>query len=321
MTLGAVLQWSLVAMALVAGLSSAAGVYAPKLAPDLMTMETMEELFGTNRYEDRGTCDFWVVNMTQPNERIERDFACSFYWDWSLYQGGNAYVHEALVDLEQGEVFRVPHMDRGNMEEWYHVDGHMLTDNALAFTNTTGGDAGVLMPPPGARGELTMGWVSSGGIYGGPEQLIVARPLIEQGNETIEGLETIQWESHVDRARVSWHGYDVYLSEDVSLASDPKTGWVLEMYRHVLVEMTPGQMAEAFGLPLPADPGGLEPIMELTYQTTPGAIGQHAEENRGFRSLMAPIEHGDDIARVGGASAGFLLAAGLSVRTLRHLPP
>lgn len=321
-TLGATVQATALVFAGLLGVGAIAGAVAPSIAPDLMTMETMADWMEVDRYQDRGTCDVWVTNMSNPTERIERDFACSFFWDWSLYQDGEAYVHEALYDLEKEQVFEVPNMARGNLEEFYHVDGHMLTRDALTFQADGVSGAGVLMPPPGARDNVTMGWVASGGERGGEQRLIAARDLQEVGTQQVEGLEAVAWNSTVDRERVTWHGYDVYMTEHVDMLSDPKTGWVLEMQRHVVVEMTPSQMAAASGNPLPpAFEGTGEPerVMELTYRTSAGAIDDHAAQAKEFRRMMWPIEDGETIDNVAGASAGFLAVAGLTTRTVRQL--
>lgn len=316
-------QASLFALAVLAGVGAAVGTVAPDLADDAMTMATMSDWMGEDRYQDRGTCDFHAVNMSNPTDEIERDFACSFYWDWSLYQDGDAYVHEVLYDLEEDEIFQVPEMERGRMHEFYHVDGHMLTEDALTFQRADP-EAGVLMPPPGARGNVSMGWVESGGERGGHERLVLARDLQEVGTQQVDGLEAVRWNSTVEREPVTWHGYEAYMTEHVTLVNDPETAWVLEMRRHVLVEMTPAQMADAFGQPPPSalgDPGGPEPVMELTYRTSAAAIDDHADKAREFQRMMWPIDHGDEIDNVAGASAGFLLVGGLATRTVRKLVP
>lgn len=314
------LGWVQAGCLVVAGLAAltVAGAAAiPDVAPAAMTMGTMDDLLGVSRFEDTATCGFWVVNMTNPTQRIERSFRCGFYWDWSVHDDGTAYVHEVLLDRDQEQIFQVPHMDRGTMEEWYHVDAHMLTEDALSFTEA-GEGAGVLMPPPGAQDELTMGWVSSGGQKHAPEQLVHARQLQQTGTKTIDGIETRVWASSFERERTTWHGYDIYLTEEVTLASDPRTGWILEMERHVLVEMTPTQMGKAFGFQLPVEDRG-EPreIMELEYQSTDEARTQHVEEDRFFRDLVTPIEEHRTIAGIAAVPAAFLGSIGLVVRSYR----
>lgn len=320
MKIGALIQWSAFVLAGLAGTAAIVGAVAPDVAPSVMTMGTMSDAMDINRYQDRGTCDFWVTNMSNPTERIERDFACSFYWDWSDHDDGTAYIHEALYDKEKEQIFQVPNMDRGVMEEWYHVDGHMLTDEALAFQVSD--EAGVLMPPPKSEGNLTMGWVTSGGQHSAPQKLLIARDLQAVGTAERGGLETVHWNSTVDRERVTWHGYDVYMTEHVDMYSDPKTAWVMEMKRHVKVEMTPSQMAAAFGQPVPAaldQDGDPEPVMELTYRTTPGAIDGHAAQSREFRQMMWPIENGDTLKSVGVGAGVLFGVAGLATRSLRSL--
>lgn len=300
------------------------GLAAPPVAPDVMTMETMANHMGQERYQDRGSCDLWVVNMSFPADQIERTFPCSFYWDWSHRDDGTAYVQEALLDLEEDAIFEVPEMDRGRMEEWYHVDGHMLTDEALSFTLEADEEPGVLMPPPGTEDQAIMGWVTSGGERGGEESLLHPRELEAVEDTRREGLEVRYWQSSFARERVTWHGYDVYMTEEVDMWQDPRTAWVIEMRRHIVVEMTPKQMAEAVGQPTPPGPDG-EPqqVMEFTYRSSPEAMAEHAETARTFRNLMFPIENGPVLGQVGVASAIAFGSLGLAGRTVRGLlgPP
>jgi hypothetical protein len=308
-------------LAAVAGTGATSGAIAPTTAPDVRTMDTMAERMDIERYQDEGRCDLWVTNMSNPSQRIEREFDCSLYWDWSLRQNGTAYVHEVLYDRAEDQVFEVPNMQRGVMQEFDEVSGHMLTEDALSFTADTHRDPGVLMPPPGANGSVAMGWVESGGERGAPQKLVVARDLQEFDTHQVEGLEVVHWNSTVDRVTTEWHGYEMVLTEHVDMLSDPKTGWVLEMTRHVRVEMTPRQMAAAFGTEVPVDQGEARPVMELTCTSKPGAIVDHAGQAQRFRQMMWPIESGDTVDNVAGASAGLFAVAVLATNTISNLAP
>lgn len=287
----------------------------PHVAPHAMTMGTMDAMMGVDRYQDRGRCDFWVVNMSFPAERIEREFPCGFHWDWSTRDDRGAYIQEALLDHERGAIFEVPNMERGRMEEWYHVDGHMLTDDALAFTTVDG--AGVLMPPPGSSGNLTIGWVESNGTQDGEERLVHARNATEDGSATIRGIDTVRWTSSFRREPATWHGYDVHLSERVAMWSDPKTGWILKMHRHVVVEMTPSQMAAAAGHDAPSTGSDPRPVMELDYRSVPEGVDRHVDQDRTFRAMMTPV-HGWRTGALALAAAAAVLAVPVAVWTVRR---
>lgn len=99
MGLGAV-QWTCLAVATLAVVGTGLAAGLPQIAPSVMTMDTMDTLFDIDRYEDTATCEFWVVNMSQPvptdptslsPERpfntIERTFPCGFFWDWQEREG------------------------------------------------------------------------------------------------------------------------------------------------------------------------------------------------------------------------------------------
>lgn len=291
------------------------GLAIPRTAPTAMTMGTMDEMMGVGRYQDIGQCDFWVVNMSMPADRIERSFSCGFYWDWSIRDEQGAYIHEALLDHGRGEVFNVPNMDRGNLEEWYHVNGAMLTNDALRFRLPNGTDAGVLMPPPGSSGELTMGWVASGGKRGQTPHLIKARNLTEVGQAEIQGIETRHWTSSFTHHPATWHGYDCSISETVHLWSDPDTGWILKMRRDVTVSMTPGQMAKAQGYSAPLAGGDPQPVMELSYRTVQPGVDKHVEEDRTFRAMMKPIGHATEVTAAGAVGLVVFGAASLHLTT------
>lgn len=323
-----VLAWSLRRLAGVAYLAAllasavaAASPLVPGVAPQMMTMATMDRAFEVSRYEDVGRCDFWVVNMSKPDERIERSFDCGFFWDWSAHEAGVAYVHEALVDHGTGRVFEVPEMERGRLEEWYHVDAHMLTPDALRFRLP---GAGVLMPPPDAAGALVMGWVESGGELGGEQRLVFPRALAETAREEAAGVPTLKWESRFAREPVQWHGYDVFLTEEVTLWSDPRTAWILQMERHVLVEMTPAQMAAVLGVAAPSQAEGVgplhepRPVMELTYRTVDAGVAKHREETLFFQSLVAWIHRAPGLVRPALGVTVVAAVAGLSLQIAAH---
>ncbi len=295
---------------------------ADDVAPSVMTMGTMSDHMGVDRYEDGGWCSFWMMNQSNPLETIERSFPCGFFWDWSITQDGVPYVREALMDHEQGRVFEAPGLERGRMEAFYHVNGEMLTEDALEFQVSE--EAGVLMPPPGARGEVTMGWVASGAERGGQERLIFPRTLEETGTVSVGGIDAVRWNSSFEQERVTWHGHDVHLTEHVDMVNDPKTGWVLEMRRHVIVAMTPSQMMDAFGLPaigLGASQGDPMPVMGLEYETRPEAIPGHVDQAKAFQRMMWPIENGEDLDGVAAGLGGVLVVAGVTAgRTVSLLP-
>lgn len=206
------------------------------------------------------------------------------------------------------------------MEEWYHVDGHMLRAGALEFSVA---GAGVLMPPPGARDAVAMGWVESGGVKGGQERLVAPRDLRATGTGLIQGIPTVQWESRFDARPSTWHDHGILLTEEIRFDGDPKTGWILTMERRVLVEMTPEQALAFFGLPVPIDVSALQggpatlPIMELVYRTTPAGVDAHVAEDRTFRAMMAPIDAWAALAW-SAVAAGVVAAAAWFVMRRRH---
>lgn len=326
----------LIIVAVIASAAGAALASAPLAAPRVMTMGTMSWMMGVTGYHDEGHCRFSMVDMDNPTETIEREFSCGFAWDWSEYEDGEALVHEVLYDFETGGVFTVPGMEGGQMQEWYRVNAHMLTPDALQFLGPVRGQAGVLMPPPGSNDVLTMGWVESNGQKGAQERLVTPRALNVVGETEAYGIKWQEWASSLDRVRTSWHGYDLYLSEDVFMRSDPQTAWILQMDRHVVVEMTPYQMAEAFGMgvdesflglpvEIPLDKGSLgEPewVMELHYRTLDEKRSDHAEQTQEFQELLALI---DNSGKLGpwvllGSLAGLLAGIAL-VAVGRREPP
>ncbi len=130
---------------------------------------------------------------------------------------------------------------------------------------------------------------------------------------TLGGVEGVMWESAFEREETTWHGYEVFLTEKVEMVNDPRTGWVLEMQRYVLVEMTPSQMFDAWGVNVPGlfeEVGEPEPVMELVYETRPDVIPAHAQQAESFQRLMLPVEHQEPLTRIGVALA--VLAGGLA---------
>lgn len=251
----------------------AASFVAP-VAERFTTLGTLEAVFGHDGYTDNATCDLWLQNTTNPLVPVRRTFPCGFTWTWRDAPKGTR-VHEALLDHTTGEVLNLAGLERGRLEEWVTIDGHLFTDDALAFVEVDG--AGAMIPPPGSEGVVRQGWVSSGGDRSGTEVLVLPRTFEEVGSEKVRSREIVHWNATVREVPARWHGYDVVVFEGFDLWTERVSGWVVATERHLRMEMNTSEAARVFGIPAPEEPRapGRVTAFALTYSTDEAARERH----------------------------------------------
>lgn len=299
------------AAGLLATVAVAAAVAAAWL-PGAMSLQTLDETLGVPAFEDRGTCELWARNASDPLETVQRTFPCRFAWSFLDHDDGTTRLHEALYDEDRDEVLRIPGLPRGNLEEWYEVRSAMYAGDAYRYTFDPG--AGVFAPPPDRHDRVAVGLVTSGGRPDGAPRLLLVRDLVEVGTGRRGGLDAVHWNATYRRAEIVWHGHEQLRSEQQDLWVDRRTGFVLSNRVRVVVEMTPAQLLRATGVPVPGDLGG-EPLrmVELTYESTPASTADHAAKVRSFHRLMALAWDGPAIALAAGSGA---VVAGVGARRL-----
>lgn len=292
---------ALVAAVLLVG--TVAGLALRTLAPPRITLETMDDQLGIHEFSDRGRCELRARNASRPWVTHQRDFPCEFSWKFVGHRQGTTRLHEQLYDVGQKRVVSIPGLERGDLQEWYTVRNRIFAEDAYRYTFSD--EAGAFSPPPGARDRVTLGLVESGGRPDGDPQLLVARTFEERGVDERAGLDAVHWNSSYRRARIQWHGYDQLRTEHVDAWVDRPTGFVLDNRVHVVIEVTPDQLARTSGAPLPPDLHGGEPVkvLELSFATTADSMQAHAEQIRRFHLLMGILFNGHLVGAAAGIGA------------------
>lgn len=299
-----------------AGLAAAA-VGLHLAASPQPSLEFLDEGLGVGALRDEGDCESWRRNRSDPGNPEERRFRCSFAFEFVEHRMGRTLVHQVLRDLDRGRVVQVPGADPPGIEEWYPVASTSTGPDAWSYAYEGSEGAGVFTPPPGVRGEVTVGWVTSNGTRDGPPELKVPRTYVEEGVETVEGIEVVRWVSSFHREEVEWHGQEQIRTQTATTWTDPRNGFTLRKERTTVVEMTPAQMAANEGYEAPAGATGGEPVKvaELTYRTRPGATEDRADRVRSFERIVGVAAWGDAL---GGGLAVGAVGAGLVSWRLRE---
>lgn len=292
----------------VAGVAAAAAAVA---VPPRLSLAFLDGTLGVDAFRDEGVCEVWRRNASDPGNPDEDRFRCAFALEFEEHRDGTTLVHQVLRNLDRDRVVRVPGTDPPRLEEWFPVVSSMRGDDAwsYAYEGAREEGAGVFTPPPGARGNVTVGWVTSNGSRDGEPRLQVARTYREEGVETVEGVEAVRWSSFFHRQRVVWHGQEQLRTEEAETWTDPRNGFTLRKDRTTIVEMTPAQLAANEDLPAPPGAEGGEPVKvaEVSYRTTAASTAEHADQIRSYERLMGLVGDGVWIGvalGVGAAVAG-----------------
>lgn len=288
------------AAAAVLAVAAVAFLATATVVPGSVSLGTLEEQLDMTGFADTGTCDLRARNASNPLVEVQRTFPCRFAWTFVSHGDGTTRIHEKLVNLDADRVVRIPGLERGNLEEWFTVRNRLFADDAYRYDFDPG--AGVFTPPPRARDEVDVGFVTSGGRADGSPRLQLIRSFREMGTETVEGVDVVHWNASYRRRPIRWHGYDQLRTEHVDAWIHRPTGLALRNEVHVLVEMTPAQMARVHGIPAP---DGGEPIrtLELTYRTSPASTRDHAAKVQDLRWSLWPVENGLWAGAASGAGA------------------
>lgn len=289
--------WSLAAVLVVAGAAAAA---LGLLAPPNLSLAQMDRGLGVDAFRDEGSCHVWRRNASDPGNPEERSFRCSFAFVFVEHREGTTLVHQVLRDLDRGQVVRVPGADPPELEEWFPVVSASVGPEAWTYAFPGGAEAGAFAVPPGARGSVEVGEVTSNGSRTGEPRVLVERTYREAGVETVEGVEAVRWVTSYRREEVVWHGQEQLRTLAATTWSDPRNGILLAKHRSLVVEMTPAMMARNQGYDAPpgVDEGEPVKVAEVTYRTTEESREEHAAQIRDYERLKGLLEDGPALGAV-----------------------
>ncbi len=235
----------------------------------------------------------WFVNLLSDREPIEKNFVGKeiiHVTDFNKYEN-SALINDALYD-ENGEVFSVLNSQE-KISEWYEIECKLTS---LKYVNVEAGRMGI----PSNAGNTNMikvGWVESDGQEDGRENVVLVRNMEKIKSGYFDGLQLEVWQSDVSNIQINWHGASYICEETLRLTVYPKTGYIVNVYRHLVLSAHLSQFIELYYPDLyqkkyiqrflkNTDPIG--EAAELIYETTDESQGRHIDE---AQSLDAQITY------------------------------
>lgn len=263
-------------------------------------------------WEDQGTVYYWERNSVLLRETeqgvlplglqeelpqrspVERTFLATEIIHVSHFDHENnrAFIHDVIYD-EAGDVLSVMN-DTEKVSEWYWIDPHITS---LAYVTVDAGHMGIPSHLNGVN-QVEVGWVESQGKPDGTENVVLVRPMQRIQAGYIDGVDVAVWQSNVYNTPIIWHGEPYYCDETLQLTVNPQTGYVVHVYRHLVLSAHLSQFLQLYY------PSALQsrvvknylklndPIGEaavLIYNTTAASQGRHLADVRGFSDLITYV--------------------------------
>lgn len=233
----------------------------------------------------------WIAGLLIKREPIEETFVGKEVIHVTKFNKheNKAVIHDALYD-ENGEIFSVLN-DQEEVSEWYEIDTHL---KSLEYVNVEAGHMGI-PSNIGNQNVIRVGWVESNGQKDGGENVVLVREMRKIKTGYIDGLELAVWQSDVSNTPIVWHGDSYICDETLRLTVNPKTGYIVNVYRHLVLSARLSQFIELY------EPESLnnrfvkrylkasDPIgegAELIYETTSKSQARHIEETKGLLAQM-----------------------------------
>lgn len=186
-------------------------------------------------------------------------------------------IHDALYD-ENNEIFRVIN-ETEPISEWYCIDARL---SSLEFVNVDAGRMGI--PTQSNRSTEHVGWVESNGEENGTEHVVFTREMVKIDEGVIDGVEAEVWESTIYNTAIQWHEQPYFCDETLRLTVNPKTGYILHIYRHLVISARLSQLIDIYSPDLLqhravhrylklTDPVGEAAV--LIYESTDDSVDEH----------------------------------------------
>lgn len=192
-----------------------------------------------------------------------------------------AVIQDALLD-DKGKIFQVIN-GLEPVSEWYTVDARLIS---LQYVKITAGHMGI---PSNSEDKTSypVGWVESGGTPEGDERLVLLRDMKKTRSGEIDGKTFDVWESTIYNQQISWHSETYYCDETLRLVVDPETGYIINVYRHLVLSAHLSRFIELYYPSVHSsrlvtrfldwnDPIGEAAILE--YKTTDESQARHISE-------------------------------------------
>ncbi len=234
-----------------------------------------------------------LISRRQP---IEKNFkAKQMIFITQLNEDGTkAIINDVLYD-DKGEIFTVIN-GQEKISEWYGVNARL---SSLEYYNVDAGRMGI---PSDSKEQYSyrVGWVESNGEMDGRENVVLIRDMKKIRTGIIDGVEFCIWESNVYNRQITWHEEPYICDETLRLTVEPRTGYVVHVYRHLVISAHLSQFIEIYHPDITRyslvnrfvnsyDPIGEAAI--LIYETTEDSQARHIAEvkNMDMQLVYLPI--------------------------------
>jgi predicted secreted hydrolase/RsiW-degrading membrane proteinase PrsW (M82 family) len=188
-------------------------------------------------------------------------------------------IHDALYD-ENNEIFRVIN-EMEPISEWYRIDSLL---SSLEFVNVDAGKMGI--PANSNRTSNKVGWVESNGHENEEENVVLVRDMEKIDEGFINGVKAQVWESTINNKPIVWHETPYFCDETLRLTVNPKTGYILHLYRHLVISARLSQFIDIYSPETlnhrsvnrylkSTDPIGEAAL--LIYETTDNSLAEHID--------------------------------------------
>ena len=205
-----------------------------------------------------------------------------------------AIINDVLYD-DKGEIFTVIN-GQEKISEWYGIDTRL---SSLEYYNVDAGRMGI---PSNSmdKNSIRIGWVESNGEMNGRENVVLIRDMKKIRTGHIDGIEFNVWESIIYNQHVTWHGEEYICDETLRLIVEPRTGYIIHVYRHLVFSARLSQFIEIYNPDITNNRllnrfiNSFDPIGEaavLIYETTDESQAKHIAEvkNYDFQLIYLPL--------------------------------
>lgn len=238
-----------------------------------------------------------IKNLLSKRDPIEKNFKGKevIYVTGYDHHEKKAIINDVMYD-DKGEIFRVIN-EQEKISEWYGINTQLTS---LEYYNVDAGRMGI---PANSKGvnSVRVGWVGSNGEREGRENIVLIRDMKKIRTGFIDGVEFCVWESIIYNKPITWHGESYICDETLRLIVEPRTGYVIYVYRHLVLSAHLSRFIDIYHPDLAARHPFLDRFLksynpigeaaELIYETTDESRDKHIAEVKGldFQLVYLPI--------------------------------
>lgn len=183
-----------------------------------------------------------IQNLLVKRDPIEKNFKGKeviYITQYDKYEK-TAIIHDVIYD-DKGDVLSVIN-EQEKVSEWYGIDTQL---SSLEYINVDAGRMGIPSNSKKAN-SIRVGWVESNGEKDGRENIVLIRNMEKIRTGFIDGIEFCVWESNIYNQPITWHGEQYICDETLRLTVEPRTGYIIYVYRHLMLSAHLSQFIEMY---------------------------------------------------------------------------